>query len=221
MADNKTILDGLAASFVAAWKDVSSVFYPVHMIAKADGTVVDPVPAGSAAMAASVPVTIATNDTQFGKLYGRFKQLVPTCNTDTHSSGDVIAATEVLSACTPGDDIPGRLMGMSVARLDSATGVDIKIWFLKANSGIGTESAALGIADGDMDDVLFTISFAAADFATGGSTNCFAQTNATNYPIARMLQPASGTDDVYIAISATGSVDLAAATDLVLSFDCM
>lgn len=148
---------------------------------------------------------------------GRNVQLVPTCNADAHGAGDLIAATEVLAAVTRANDVPGLLIGLTVARLDSTTGVDIRVWFLKANSSFGTESAAAAIADGDIDDILFYVDFAAGDFVSGGATNCFAQKT----ELARRLIPASGTDDVYIAITATGSVDLGAATDLVLTAHCL
>lgn len=190
MADNKPVLDGTASSFTMAMKDLSSVFYPKHILYDDAGNPLE------------------------GAFGSGYVQLVPSVNTDAHTSGDVIAATEVLAAICRGNDVTGILSGMTCARLDSATGIDIRVWVLKANSSIGTESSGIGIADGDMDDILGWVDFAAGDFVSGGSTNCIAQKRNINMT----LVPASGTDDVYIAISATGSVDLTNTTDIVLAF---
>lgn len=139
-------------------------------------------------------------------------QIVPTCNTDAHTAGDLIAATEALAAVAPFDDVGCSLVSLKAVRLDSLTGIDIRVWFLKANSSMGSESSAFAVADGDADDILCWVDFVAADFVGLAATNCIAQKHNLNYPII----PATGTDDVYIAVTATGNVDLTAATDLLL-----
>lgn len=186
------------------------------------GTVIDPVAAGSAAMAASVPVTIATNDTQFTALLAaltvRTVQLVPTCDATACANLDVLAATEVLSTISRGNDIDCVLRSMTVTRLDSTTGLAMRIWFLKANSSVGAENAAFAPADADADDLLFYIDTAAADFkGTTGMVNCFAQYMNLDYNV----KVATGTDDCYIAIQCLEAIDIGAATDIVLTFGFM
>lgn len=57
MADNLTIKDGAGASQILAAKDVSSVFVPRHiLVSEANAALI-----GQAAMAASIPVAIASN----------------------------------------------------------------------------------------------------------------------------------------------------------------
>lgn len=69
-------------------------------VAKADGTVIDPVAAGSAAMVASIPVTIATDDTV---LTGAIK-----AEDAAHSSGDkgimALAIKKAVAAATSSTD---------------------------------------------------------------------------------------------------------------------
>lgn len=187
-------------------------------IATSGGTVVEPAALGQAAVSAAVPTATATDDIILDALGGRQVQLVPTCDATACAQYDVLAATEVVTNAARANDKPGMLASLKLARLDATTCVDLRVWFLKANSSVGTENAAFSPADADADDLLFYVDFAAADFiGTTGMVNCFAQKHNLNYPFV----PASGTRNLYVAIQVMGAagLDLGAATDLVLTMD--
>lgn len=98
MADNIAITAGSGTT--VATDDIAGVHFQKVLVANAAGTVVDPVAAGSAAMAASVPVTIATDDTV---LTGMIK-----AEDAAHSSGDkgimALAVKKDVAAATSATD---------------------------------------------------------------------------------------------------------------------
>lgn len=154
-----------------------------------------------------------------GAVRPRVVQVVPTCDATACAQYDVLAATEVITNLAPAADIPAGIRKITVARLDSATGLDFRVWFLKANSSVGSENSAFAPADGDADDLIDYVDFAVADFVgPTGMVNCFAKKD-----VEIWAQPASGTRDVYFAIQvlASGGIDLGAATDLVVTFQAI
>lgn len=218
MSDNIDVTPGTGKTIAA--KEVSSKLYQSITVAKSDGTLVDPVDAGSAAMAASVPVTIATDDTQHAAMLaamgGRSVQVVPTCDATALAQYDVMAATEVFTNATRAVDINGILSALKVVRLDAATCPYLRVWLLSKNSSIGAENAAFAPADADADDLLGYVDFLAASFiGTTGMVNCFQQQLNINLPV----KPASGTRDVYFGIQVmdAGGADLGAATDIIVT----
>lgn len=149
---------------------------------------------------------------------GREVQIVPTCDATAVAQYDVLAATEVITNAARAADIPVLLRSLKVLRLDSTTGVDLRVWLLKANVSVGAENAAFAPADADAVHLVGYVDLVAADFiGTTGMVNCFAQKTG----LALRGIPATGTRDLYFAIQAVGAagVDLGAATDLVLTFD--
>ncbi len=75
-------------------------------VTKADGTVVDPVAAGTATMSGSVPVTLATDDTRLKQgLYNKnvsaaFTTLTRPANTTAYSAGDSISDNATAGSVT-------------------------------------------------------------------------------------------------------------------------
>jgi hypothetical protein len=194
----------------------------------AAGSNVDPVAAGTAVMSASVPTTIATDDTihlaLLAAMRGRVVQVVPTVDATACAQYDVWAATEVITNACAAVDIPACLRSITAVRLDSATGLDFRVWLLSKNSSVGSENAAFAPADADADDLIGYVDFAVADFVgPTGMVNCFAQRpprDVSGNPIDLWCTPASGTKNVYFAIQvlAAGGIDVGAATDLILTF---
>jgi len=170
-------------------------------------------------LVASLATKLDTVATKLDETRARTVQVVPTCDATACAQYDVLAATEVITNLAPANDVPAGLRKIAVARLDSATGVDIRIWLLKANSSVGSENAAFAPADADADDLIDYVDFVAADFVgPTGMVNCFAKKD-----VEIWCQPASGTRNVYFAIQvmASGGIDLGAATDLVVTFQAL
>lgn len=218
MANNVAVTEGSGKTI--ATTDVGGFQIQKIHVSNAAGTVVDPVAAGSAAMAAAVPVTIATDDTQHAAMLaamgGRSVQVVPTCDATPLAQYDVMAATEVFTNATRAADINGILSALKVVRLDAATCPYLRIWLLSKNSSIGAENAAFAPADADADDLLGYVDFLAASFiGTTGMVNCFQQQLNINLPV----KPAAGTRDVYFGIQVmdAAGADLGAATDIIIT----
>jgi hypothetical protein len=142
----------------------------------------------------------------------RFVQLVPSISVTTIAANDVLAASEIWQAVTPADDVGATLRQLNVTLLDRTTGVGLIVVLLKANVGIGSESAAFSIADADVIHVLDKITLVAGDFTTNG-VSCTACLRNLNIPII----PVSGSDDIYVAIVTVDGTTFGATTDVVLT----
>lgn len=99
MADNINVTPGSGKT--VATKDVGGVQYQNVMVTKDDGTIVNPVAAGPAARAASVPVTLATDDPA---VYCEY-ETVAASQTDqmlgpTGAVGDSLAGMLIIPATT-------------------------------------------------------------------------------------------------------------------------
>ena len=195
--------------------DVGAI--PVSLPINTAGSTIDPVAAGSAAMAASVPVTWATDDTQAAALKARISPRFVTVSmstpTDAQDAGDVIAATQVVAACTPGNDICGMLHSAVLIDTDDV-GVNIKAVLFSANTTLGTEDSAPDIDDTEALTVLGIVDFAAADYVDLGGSKYNTKAN-----IGLPVVPASGTDDIYLALySPTGGTWASGVITLRLGF---
>lgn len=115
------------------------------------------------------------------------------------AAGDVIAATQIVAACTSGNDIPGLLQSAVLIDTDDV-GANIKAVFFSANTSLGAEDAAPDIDDTEALTQLGVVNFAAADYEDLGASKSNTKTN-----IGLGVIPASGTDDIYMALySPTG-----------------
>jgi hypothetical protein len=142
----------------------------------------------------------------------RFVQLVPSISVTTIAANDVLAASEIWAAVTPADDVGATLRQLNVTLLDRTTGVGLIVVLLKANVGIGSESAAFSIADADVIHVLDKITLVAGDFTTNG-VSCTACLRNLNIPII----PVTGSDDIYVAVVTVDGTTFGAVTDVVLT----
>ena len=168
---------------------------------------------------ASLATKLDTLATKLDETRARTVQVVPTCDATACAQYDVLAATEVITNLAPANDVPAPLRKISARRLDSTTGLDFRVWLLRANSSIGNENAAFAPADADADDLIDFVDFVAADFVgTTGMVNCFAKKD-----VEILCQPAAGTRNVYfgIQVMAAAGIDLGAATDIVLEFQAL
>ena len=118
---------------------------------------------------------------------------------DAQDAGDVIAATQAVAACCPANDQPGLLQSLVLIDTDDQK-VNIKAVFFSANTALGTEDAAPDIDDTEALTVIGIVDIAAADYVDLGGAAV-----ATIKNIGLPITPASGTDDIYVALySPTG-----------------
>lgn len=120
-------------------------------------------------------------------------------DTSIYADGDVLAATQVVSNAVRLDDEVGLLQTVVVVDEDDQ-GIALDLVFLSANTSIGTENAAVSIADAGARDVCGIVAVAAADFKDLGGVRV-ATINTINLPV----KPATGTNDIYVAAISRGA----------------
>lgn len=143
--------------------------------------IIPAIPAGTAMIGSTVGDLAITTHT-------------PTTVASAIDQDDVVADTEVISGIFRANDKGGILRSLTLLDGDDV-GEDLIIYFLSANVGMGTEDAAVDITDAEAEDILGSVTIAAADY-----TDLIASQIATVTGINLALMPASGTDDLYIAI---------------------
>ena len=155
---------------------------------------------GQSTMAGSLPVTVASDQATF-PVYGTVKYVTVdmTAETTAVDAGDVVAATQVVAACTPGNDVPAVLHSICLIDPDDQ-GAELTLVFMSANTTLGTEDAAPDIDDTEAQTVLGTYTIATTDYKDLGANKV-----ATIRNVGLPVLPASGTDDIYMAIYATAT----------------
>lgn len=124
----------------------------------------------------------------------KFVTVSMTTPTDAQDAGDVVAATQIVAACTPGNDLNAILQSVCVIDTDDQKAL-LTLVFFSANTALGTEDSAPDIDDTEALTVLGTVQIVAADYIDLGGASI---ANIKNVGLA--VTPASGTDDIYMAI---------------------
>lgn len=123
----------------------------------------------------------------------RWVSLTPSIDTSAIVVNDVLAATEILTAACPAADVPCYLIGVTL--LDkSHTSAGIDLWLIRTNVALGTENAAVSIADTDAEQVIDYVQFNLGD--KKDLVNSYFWAVGCRIPI----RPASGTANIYIAL---------------------
>lgn len=125
----------------------------------------------------------------------RFVTVSMTVPTDAQDAGDVIAATQVVATCCPGNDIPTTLHSVTIIDTDDQKAA-LYLVFLDANTTLGTEDVAPDIDDTEA----LTLQGAPIDFAVADYKDLGGASYAGRNGLGMVLKPATGTDDVYMAI---------------------
>lgn len=130
----------------------------------------------------------------------RFVTVSMTVPTDAQDAGDVIAATQIVAACTPGNDLCGTLHSATIIDTDDQKAA-LSLIFFDANTALGTEDAAPDIDDTEALTLQgFPIEFAVADYKDLGGASYAGRSG-----IGMIVKPATGTDDIYMAILLGGA----------------
>jgi hypothetical protein len=134
-----------------------------------------------------LPVTVGSVPTK----YVTVSMSTPT---DAQDVGDVIAATQIVAACTAGNDLPGILQSATIIDTDDQKAI-LRLVFFSANTSLGTEDSAPDIDDTEALTVLGDVDIAVADYHDYGGASI---ANIKNIGLG--IVPATGTDDIYMAI---------------------
>jgi hypothetical protein len=190
--EDKAVLDAIAASLAVLDDFDETDRAKVNLIVGQAG-----IAAGVGASGATVPrVTLATDSPAAAV---RYVTVDMTAATNALTAGDVAAATQVVAACTAANDAPGILQSMVVIDPDDQ-GANLKIVFFSANTTLGTEESAPDIDDTEVQTVLGIVDVATTDYVDLGGSKV-----ATKLNLGLPILPATGTDDIYVAIMAVAT----------------
>ena len=129
-------------------------------------------------------------------------------DTSAYGSGDLIADSQVITNACPSEDVPAVLHSVVIVDEDDQKSA-IDLVFFDANVSMGTENSAPSIADANARNCLGVVSIAAADYKDFGGVSV-----ATKDAIGKVVKPASGTRNVYVAIVSNASTPTYTASGL-------
>jgi hypothetical protein len=191
LVDNVAVTAGAGTSIAA--DDIGSVFYQrVKLSLGADGAAVDAI-AGNGAVSTAVQRTTIAQDSNFGTPI-KYVTVTMTTATDAQDAGDVIAATQVVATCTRGDDMMSILHSVTLIDVDDQK-AKLRLVLFDANTSLGTEDSAPDIDDTEVLTVQGFVDIAVADYYDLGGASVAHKSN-----LGIVVKPASGTDDIYMAI---------------------
>lgn len=119
-----------------------------------------------------------------------------TLSTDTnaYASGDLIADTQIVNSAVRATDALGVLQSLVlIDEADQKAALDI--YFLSANNTFGTENSAPSILDANAGAILAVISVASGDYKDLGGVSVVEKAN-----LSKIIKPATGSDDIYVAV---------------------
>lgn len=198
MTDNLSITPGSGA--LAATDEIGGVHYQRIKIidGTADSTAAIP---GDATYGLDVdPTRLPAGEIHLGEVGGKttLTSITFSLDTNAYADGDVLAATQVLSACLRVNDGTGTIQDIMINDKDDQ-GEAFDVVIFNANSSLGTENAAVSISDADADTIQGIFSVFTTDYHDLGGCKV---ANVRNIGIA--VKGASGTDDLYIGLVSRG-----------------
>jgi hypothetical protein len=115
-------------------------------------------------------------------------------------TGEVIAITTLAAAVCPYDDKPAILQSLVLTDVDDLKAA-LDVVFLTANTSMGAINTTTDPDDTEVQDIQGWVSFGTGDYVDWGGAS-----SAQRHGIGMVLKPATGTDDVYVAIVARQGV---------------
>jgi hypothetical protein len=131
-----------------------------------------------------------------------------TLDTSAYGSGDLIADTQVITNACPAAGVPAVLHSVHLIDEDDQK-VAVDLVFFDANVSMGTENSAPSITDANGRSCLGVVSIAAGDYKDLGGVAI-----ATKDSIGKVVKPATGTADIYVAIVSNASTPTYTASGL-------
>jgi hypothetical protein len=141
---------------------------------------------------------LTTLTTNVGKGSGVL-DLTLSLDTAAYASGDVLAATQELATAVPSNGGHALLHSVVVTDKDDQ-GQAMDIVFMRTNVSLGTENAAVSIADNDADEILGIVPVSAADFVDLGGVRV-----ATIPGIGLTLEAGASSTSIYVGAISRGA----------------
>jgi len=119
-------------------------------------------------------------------------------DTSAYASGDVLADSQIISACLRENDGTGTITNVTLTDVDDQ-GQGLDLLFLDANVSLGTENSAPSISDANAANILGWVRINASDWIDLGGVRL------ASVPCTIPVKGVSGADDLYIAAISRGT----------------
>lgn len=120
-------------------------------------------------------------------------EFTPTLDTSVYAAGDVLFATTAITSVFPANNGKGILHSLVVNDKDDQKPV-FDLYFLRANTSIGTINAAPSITDAGADDIVARVSIASADWRDLGGCSV-----AVVPSIGQVIETGAATTSLWVA----------------------
>lgn len=147
---------------------------------------------GNVDLASAIPAGTA----HIGQVKTPIQYVTVTMTTPTGAlaAGDVYADTQIVAACTQANDVCAVLQSATIIDVDDQKAA-LTLVFFSANTSLGTEDSAPDIDDTEILTIQGHVVVAATDYVDYGANSVAFKGN-----LGIPVKPASGTDDIYMAI---------------------
>lgn len=200
MADNVT-LPGTGES--VASDDVGGVQYQrVKIAVGADGTAADLAP-GQVAMAASLPVVIASDQSAIpisGGVTATSVTVTPTCEAAAYHAGDVLFDSVEIASAARANGTAVELVSLVARDLDDQTAAALTLFFFNANTSLGTKNAAPDIDDTEILTLVGMLTIPAASWVDVGASKVASLGN-----LGILMSPGGSTTSLWVAGMTSGT----------------
>lgn len=170
--------------------------------ASGNGSVIALLKSIAASLSSTAPVVIDSGV--------KFVDVTLSTDTAAYASGDLIADAQIVASCVRSDDAAGALHSIMVIDEDDQKAA-FTIYLASASASWGTENAAPSISDANARTILGFVDVATADYKDLGGVSV-----AFKGAVGMAIKPASGTDDVYVAVVNGSGAPIFTATGLKL-----
>ena len=156
MAENINVTAGVGTPVAA--DDISGVKYQkIKLIdGKADETTV--IEANGGVEANALRVTIASDSTGVVGMPDDVKTITCSLDTSAYADGDVLFDTQEIASAVRNSGDSCTLQSIHILDKDDQ-GIDFELVFFNAATSLGTENAAISIADADAEDIIGHFAF--------------------------------------------------------------
>lgn len=140
-------------------------------------------------------LTIAAGETHIGEVGGNsvVHEVTLSLAAATYTQHDVLAATQVLTACMRKDGGTGVIHSIHLLDQDDQ-GMALDLVFLRTNVALGSEESAVSITDAHADEILGIVEILAGDYVDLINSQSVTKTN-----VGIVVDAAGGAGDLYIA----------------------
>ena len=140
-------------------------------------------------------IIIAAAEAHIGEVGGHSTNIEVTLTLDTsvYASGDVLADTQIVTACMRINGGKGIWQSLVLLDWDDQAGA-LDVLLLRTNVSIGTENAAVSVTDTNADEILGIVEIVAGDYVDLVGSQIVVREN------IGMVVDAATTDDLYVAV---------------------